>query len=84
LIFLSVAEVGESSEWTSIVNSAEENRANFCKSLDGKLLFSALYGMYTVTLIELKAVSAQAKHGDAVNEASSESAMRAWASTSSS
>jgi hypothetical protein len=25
-------EVGESSEWTSIMNSAEENRANFCKS----------------------------------------------------
>jgi hypothetical protein len=39
----------------------EENRANFCKCLDGKLNFSALDGMYTVTLIELKAVSTQAK-----------------------
>jgi hypothetical protein len=67
------AEVGESSEWTSIVNSVEENRANFCKSLDGKLLFSALYGMYTVTLIELKAVSAQEKHSDSLNNTSSES-----------
>jgi hypothetical protein len=38
------------------VNSAEENRANFYKDLDGKLLFSVLYGMYTVTLNELKAV----------------------------
>jgi hypothetical protein len=38
-------KVGESSEWTSngsTVNSAEENRANFCKGLDRKLLFSAL------------------------------------------
>jgi hypothetical protein len=34
------AEVGESSEWTSVVNSAEENRADFCKSLDGKLLLA--------------------------------------------
>jgi hypothetical protein len=25
------AEVGESSKWTSVVNSAEENRADFCK-----------------------------------------------------
>jgi hypothetical protein len=53
--------VGESPEWTSIVNSAEENRENFCKGLDGKPLFSALGGMYTVTLNEFKAVSAQAK-----------------------
>jgi hypothetical protein len=67
------AKVGESSEWITIANSAEENRANFCKSLDGKLIFSALYGMYTVTLIELKAVSSQAKHSDAVNKTSSES-----------
>jgi hypothetical protein len=53
--------VGESSEWTSNVNSARENRANFCKSLDREILFSALYGMYTGTLIEMKAVSAEAK-----------------------
>jgi hypothetical protein len=67
------AEVGESSEWTTTVNSAEEKRANFCKSLDGKLLFSALYGIYTVTLTELKAVSVQAKHSDSLNKTSSES-----------
>jgi hypothetical protein len=47
------AKVGESSEWTPIVNSAEENRVNFCKGLDGKLLFSVLYCMYTLTLNEL-------------------------------
>jgi hypothetical protein len=39
------AKVGESSEWTSIVSSAEENRANFCKIREGKPLFSALYSI---------------------------------------
>jgi hypothetical protein len=66
-------QVGESSKWTTVVNSVKEKRANFCKSVDGKLLFSALYGMYTVTLIELKAVSAQAKHSDSLNKTSSDS-----------
>jgi hypothetical protein len=37
------AEVGDSSEWASIVN-----RANFCKALDGKPLSGALCGMVTV------------------------------------
>jgi hypothetical protein len=55
------------------VKSAEENRADFCRSLDGKLLFSALYGMYMLTLIELRALSAQVKHGDSLNKTSSES-----------
>jgi hypothetical protein len=50
-------KVGERPVWRTIVNSAEENRTNFCKGLDEKPLFSALYGMYTVTLNELKAVS---------------------------
>jgi hypothetical protein len=35
------------------VNNAEENRATF---LDGKPLFSALYGMYIAILEELQAV----------------------------
>jgi hypothetical protein len=48
--------VGESSDWTSVVDSAEENRANYCKVLSGKTLFSALYGTYTVTLNALKAI----------------------------
>jgi hypothetical protein len=47
--------VGESSDWTSVVDSAE-NRANYCKVLSGKTLFSALYGTYTVTLNALKAI----------------------------
>jgi hypothetical protein len=50
-------------EWTSILSTAEEDTAHFCKGTDGKPLFSALYGMYEVTLNELKVVlkvSAQA------------------------
>jgi hypothetical protein len=70
--------VGESPQWTTIVNSAE-NRAKFCEFLDGKPLFSALYGMYTVTPIELQAVlkmSAQAGQRGAVNETSVESTVQ--------
>jgi hypothetical protein len=48
------ASVGESEQWSSIVNTVEENRANFCKALSGKTLYSALHGTYTVTLNELK------------------------------
>jgi hypothetical protein len=71
-----LAKVGESSEWTTIMNSGEENRANFCRALDGKPLFSALYGIYTVTMNELKAimkVSAQAGQSRGVNKTSVES-----------
>jgi hypothetical protein len=39
----------------TVVNSAE-NRVTFCKALDGRPLFGPLYGMYAVTLNELKAV----------------------------
>jgi hypothetical protein len=35
---------------------AQENEESYCKCLHGKPLFSALYGTYTVTLQELKAV----------------------------
>jgi hypothetical protein len=68
--------VGESSEWASIENRAEENKINFCKALNGKPLSSALYGMYTGTLNEMKAVlkrSAQEGQSGAVNKTSVES-----------
>jgi hypothetical protein len=58
------------------VNSAEENRANFCKVLERKPLFSALYDIYTVTLNELKAVlkvNTQGGRSGAVNKTSLES-----------
>jgi hypothetical protein len=69
------AKVGESFACASVVSNAEENRAIFCKSLNGKPLFSALYCMYsyTVTLNELKAVlkvSAQERQSGAVNKTS--------------
>jgi hypothetical protein len=60
------ANVGESSEWTSVANSAE-NRASFSKGLDGKTLFSTPYIMYTLTLNELK-VSAQVGQSGVVNK----------------
>jgi hypothetical protein len=70
-------KVGETSEWTSIVRSADENRAKFCKILEGNPLFSALYGIYTLTLNKLKAVlkvNAQAGQCGAVTTTSLESA----------
>jgi alanyl-tRNA synthetase len=50
------ASVWESAKWAAIVNAAEENGASYCKALDGKTLFSALYGTYGVTLHELRAL----------------------------
>jgi hypothetical protein len=68
--------VRTSSEWTSVVSSAEEKRANFCKGLDGKQHFNAPYDMYTITLKELKAVlnmTAQDEQSGEVNKNSVES-----------
>jgi hypothetical protein len=50
------AKVGESEEWTSIVNAAQEDRAKLCEALHGKRVFSALYGVYCLTLNNLKKV----------------------------
>jgi hypothetical protein len=61
-------KVGESYEWTSTVNSTEGNRANFCKDLDGKLLFIAIYCM---CMNELK-MSAQTGKSGVVNKTSVE------------
>jgi hypothetical protein len=36
------ASVGESGQWSSNVSTAEENRQNFCKTLTGQTLLSAL------------------------------------------
>jgi hypothetical protein len=62
--------VGESSEWASLLNSAEKNRTNYCKTLD------ASYGMYAIILKELKAVlkvNAQAGQSGAVSRTSVDS-----------
>jgi hypothetical protein len=50
------AAVGDSAEWTPIVNTAEDNRASYCKALSGSVLFSALHGVYTVALKDLKSL----------------------------
>jgi hypothetical protein len=50
------ASVRKSAEWSAIVNTAEENGTSYSKGLRGKPIFSDLYGTYTVTLQELKAV----------------------------
>ncbi|XP_023725873.1 uncharacterized protein LOC111874531 [Cryptotermes secundus] len=50
------ATIGESVEWAAIINAAEESREGYCKALKGKILFSALYGTYTVTLNDLKSL----------------------------
>jgi hypothetical protein len=39
-----------------IVNTAKDNRVSYGKALTGKSLFSALYGRYTITLIDFKGV----------------------------
>jgi hypothetical protein len=48
------AAVGESAEWTAVVNAPERNRTNYSRALSGKTLCSALYGPYTVTLNDLR------------------------------
>jgi hypothetical protein len=42
--------VEESSEWASVVKTAEENLAKYCKILGGRTPFAAVYCTYTVTL----------------------------------
>jgi hypothetical protein len=68
------ASIGESKEWAKIISSAEENRKNCCKAIQGKTLFSILYGTYTVMLNELKSAlkastqTEQTKQGDGFKE----------------
>jgi hypothetical protein len=50
------SEVGESMKWQDIVSATTEDRLSYCKPLKGKQLFKALYGLYTITLGELRAV----------------------------
>jgi hypothetical protein len=48
------APVGQSEEWAAVIRAAEDNRESYSVALQGKTLYSALYGTYTVTLSELK------------------------------
>jgi hypothetical protein len=49
-------EIPESKEWVSIVKRAEAGRASLCGTLEGETLFSALYGVYALPFMDLKAV----------------------------
>jgi hypothetical protein len=56
--------VGESEAWKAIVYRAEKDKQNLCKVLQGKRLFSALYGTYTIMLNDLKnALQSSVKKG---------------------
>jgi hypothetical protein len=50
------ALAGDSREQTSIVKTANENRASYCKALTRTTLSSALYSTYTVMLNQLKVI----------------------------
>jgi hypothetical protein len=50
------AAIWESTQWTEIVNTAEDNRANYCKALSSMVLLSALHWAYTVALKKLKSL----------------------------
>jgi hypothetical protein len=50
------ASVGESEKWVRTVDAAENDKASLVKILKGKSLYTAVYGTYTVTLKELKAI----------------------------
>jgi hypothetical protein len=73
LVGCTPASVGESEDWQRVVNNAQLYRESYCNVLKGKQLFSALYGLYTTTLNELKSVlqtSAQVpRQGVATSEA---------------
>jgi hypothetical protein len=73
------ASVGESVEWATIVSHAEENRANYYQPLKGGSLFSALYGMYTVTMNALKtALTEIARAKKANNQDDDYTVVRRW------
>jgi hypothetical protein len=48
--------VGESEERAAVIRAAEDNLESYSVALQGRTLYSALYGNYTVTLNELKSV----------------------------
>jgi hypothetical protein len=48
--------VGESVEWAAVIGAAEDNLESYSMALQGKPLYSALYGSYTVTLNDLKSI----------------------------
>jgi hypothetical protein len=60
--------VGESEEYAAVIRAAENNLESYSVALQGKTLYSALYGNYTVTLNELKSVQNLAARQDSRNK----------------
>jgi hypothetical protein len=58
---------GEGAQWAALVNAAEGNGASYFKALHGKPHFSDLWGTYTITLHELKAMLKASSLGDQTN-----------------
>jgi hypothetical protein len=50
------ASVGDRDQWSSIVNTAENNSQNYFKALCGKTMYSTLHDTYTVALQESRAL----------------------------
>jgi hypothetical protein len=61
--------VGESEEWAAVIRAAEDNLDSYSGALQGKALYSALYGNYTVTLNELKRVLKSSRQAGQPNQA---------------
>jgi hypothetical protein len=61
-------QVGESDAWKKVVESAKQDRLNFCQILKGKRLFLALWDTYTVALNDLKIVLKESVRKDAMTE----------------
>jgi hypothetical protein len=51
-----LASVGQSEEWAAVIRAAEDNLERYSVALHGKILYSTLYGTYTVTLNDLKRI----------------------------
>jgi hypothetical protein len=68
------ASVGESEECAAVVRSAEDNLERYSLALQGKNLYSTLYGTYTVTLNDFKSLlkassqAGRASQGDGFKE----------------
>jgi hypothetical protein len=66
--------VGESEEWAAVIGAAGDNLVRYSVALQGKPLYTALYGSYTVTLNELKSLlksstqARQTSQGDCFQE----------------
>jgi hypothetical protein len=52
-------KIAESKEWATLFHRVEADRVSLCRMLEGKTLFSNLYGVYSITVSELKVVLQQ-------------------------